>query len=105
MVWVVGDETVNGSETGTSFKQALHFKEQCGFRLADTMIYYKTDVAFPRHGHKKYPAAAEYMFVFSKGPINTFNLIRDRKNKTHGRIMSGTVRQEDGTTKPSRTDR
>jgi site-specific DNA-methyltransferase (adenine-specific) len=44
------------------------------------------------------------MFVFSKGPIKTFHLIRDRRNKTHGRIMSGTVRQEDGTTKPSRAN-
>ncbi len=37
VVWVVGDATVNGSETGTSFKQALWFME-CGFKLHDTMI-------------------------------------------------------------------
>lgn len=101
VVWIVGDETIHGSETGTSFKQALFFKE-CGFNLADTMIYHKTDLAFPRYGHRKYPAAFEYMFVFSKGRIETFNLIRDRKNKLDGQIMSGTVRQEDGTVKPSR---
>lgn len=100
MVWIVGDETIKGSETGTSFRQALFFKE-IGFNLADTMIYYKTDLAFPRHGHKKYPAAFEYMFVFSKGKINTFNLIKDRPNKLAGKPMSGTVRQQDGTVKPS----
>lgn len=101
LVWVVGDATIKGCETGTSFKQALFFM-LCGFKLADTMIYHKSDLAFPRHGHKKYPAAFEYMFVFSKGPIRNFSLIRDRKNKLAGTIMSGTVRQEDGTVKPSR---
>src|SRR5699024_3302328 len=43
IVWVVGDATVNGSETGTSFRQALHFKE-IGFRLHDTMIYKKSKI-------------------------------------------------------------
>lgn len=104
VVWIVADETVNGDETGTSFKQALFFKE-CGFKLADTMIYYKTDLAFPRYGHRKYPSAFEYMFVLSKGRrIETFNLIRDRPNKLAGQIMSGTVRQTDGTVKPSRAN-
>lgn len=102
LVWVVGDATVKGSETGTSFRQALHFRDVCGFNLADTMIYHKTDVAFPRHGHRKYPAAFEYMFVLSKGAVGTFDLIRDRENKLAGQVMSGTVRQEDGTVKPSR---
>lgn len=101
VVWVVGDATIKSSETGTSFKQAL-WAMGCGFNLADTMIYHKTDMAFPRYGHKKYPSAFEYMFVFSKGPIRTFNLIRDRKNKLAGQIMSGTIRQEDGSTRPSR---
>lgn len=102
VVWIVGDETIKGSESGTSFRQALFFKDVCGFNLADTMIYHKTDLAFPRHGHRKYPAAFEYMFIFSKGSVGEFNLIRDRKNKLAGQVMSGTVRQEDGTTKPSR---
>jgi len=103
VVWVVGDATIKGSETGTSFKQALYAIE-CGFNLHDTMIYHKTDSAFPRHGHKKYPGAFEYMFVFSKGSVSTFNLIRDRKNKCAGSTMSGTVRQVDGSTKPSRAN-
>ena len=29
-VWVVGDATIDGSETGTSFRQALYFKDVCG---------------------------------------------------------------------------
>lgn len=101
LVWIVGDQTTKGSESGTSFRQALHFKS-LGLNLADTMIYHKTDMAFPRFGHRKYPDAFEYMFVFSKGPVKTCNLIKDRKNKLAGATMSGTVRQEDGSVKPSR---
>lgn len=101
VVWVVGDATIKGSETGTSFLQALWAME-CGFALADTMIYHKSDVSFPRHGHRKYPGAFEYMFVFAKGKARTFHLIRDRKNKLAGSVMSGTVREVDGSTKPSR---
>lgn len=101
LVWVVGDQTTKGNESGTSFRQALHFKA-LGLNLADTMIYHKTDMAFPRFGHRKYPEAFEYMFVFSKGLIKTCNLIKDRKNKLAGTTMSGTVRQEDGSVKPSR---
>ena len=46
VVWVVGDATINGSETGTSFRQALYFM-QCGFNLHDTMIYKKYSASFP----------------------------------------------------------
>jgi site-specific DNA-methyltransferase (adenine-specific) len=102
VVWVVGDATVKGSETGTSFRQALYFKDVCGFNLHDTMIYHKTDMAFPRHGHRKYPGAFEYVFVLTKGRVKTFNMIKDRKNKLAGATMSGTVRQVDGSVKPSR---
>jgi len=70
VVWVVGDATVNGSETGTSFKQALYFKE-VGFNLHDTMIYQKA--SFIPLTHKRYEQSFEYMFVFSKGKPNTFN--------------------------------
>lgn len=79
VVWVVGDATVNGSETGTSFKQALYFM-QCGFNLHDTMIYQKSG-AGAVGSNKCYIQNFEYMFVFSKGKIKTTNLIEDRKNK------------------------
>jgi site-specific DNA-methyltransferase (adenine-specific) len=103
VVWIAGDATVKGSETGTSFKQAL-WAMGCGFNLSDTMIYHKSDSAFPRHGHQKYPGAFEYMFVLVKGKPATFNLIRDRKNKCAGRVMKGTVRRPDGTTGRSWAD-
>ena len=95
VVWNVSDQTVDGSETGTSFKQALHAIE-CGFRLHDTMIYIKDNVNFPES--VRYFSGFEYMFVFSKGPPATFNPIKDRPNKRSGTVMSGTDRQPDGTT-------
>ncbi len=72
VVWVVGDSTVNGSETGTSFKQALYFK-QIGFNLHDTMIYAKTN-PIPLT-HNRYEQQFEYMFVLSNGKPKTFNPI------------------------------
>lgn len=71
VVWVVGDATVKGSETGTSFRQALFFMK-CGFNLHDTMIYKKKN-AMPNANSKRYRQCFEYMFVFSKGDVNTFN--------------------------------
>ena len=56
MVWVVGDATINGTETGTSFKQALYFKE-IGFCLHDTMIYQK--VNYVPLTHRRYEQAFE----------------------------------------------
>jgi site-specific DNA-methyltransferase (adenine-specific) len=72
VVWVVGDATVKGSETGTSFKQALYFM-QCGFNLHDTMIYHKNSL--PKN-HNRYEQDFEFMFVFSKGKPKAFNPIK-----------------------------
>ena len=96
VVWVVADATVDGSETGTSFRQALHFKE-LGFRLHDTMIYLKDALAFPEF--VRYGQVFEYMFVFSKAEPKTVRLIEDRANVSFGRVVTGTGRKPDGTTK------
>jgi site-specific DNA-methyltransferase (adenine-specific) len=72
IIWVVADQTKNGSETGTSFKQALYFKE-IGFNLHDTMIYKKKRIV--PLTHNRYEQGFEYMFVFSKGKPKTFNPI------------------------------
>jgi len=93
VVWVVGDATNKGSETGTSFRQALFFKE-CGFDLYDTMIYQKTGTPFPQK--TRYNQTFEYMFVFSKGKPNTFNPIM-KKNVTAGAVRnSRKFRNADG---------
>lgn len=78
VVWVVGDSTINGSESGTSFKQALFFKE-CGFNLYDTMIYAKKN--FIPLTHKRYEQQFEYMFVFSKGKPKIFNAIFEKSTR------------------------
>ena len=77
VVWVVGDATIKGSETGTSFKQALYFKE-VGFNLHDTMIYEKSQACFG--SNLCYLQSFEFMFILSKGKPKTLNLLRDRKN-------------------------
>lgn len=105
IVWIIGDETVNGSESGTSFRQALYFKE-IGFNLHDTMIYEKNGPAYPAsEKSNRYSQVFEYMFVFSKGKPATANLIKDKKNrwagsKTFGanseRLTSGEIRKREG---------
>lgn len=95
VVWVVGDQTIKSDETGTSFKQALYFK-QVGFNLFDTMIYLKT----PRGAvgnNKTYWQAFEYMFILSKGAPKTINLLKDRENKDERNGDRGTKRLPDGT--------
>lgn len=94
VVWVVGDATIKGSETGTSFKQAL-FAKDCGFNLHDTMIWNKANCG-SIGALNRYENVFEYMFVFSKGKP-TANIIKDRKNKRAGEIQSGSIRQKDGT--------
>jgi DNA modification methylase len=98
VVWVVGDATIKGSETGTSFKQALWAKE-CGFNLHDTMIWNKGNFTAVGALKTSYAPVFEYMFVWSKGRPKTFNPIKDRKNKHFGDKYHQTVRQADGTTK------
>ncbi len=99
VVWVVGDATIKGSETGTSFKQALYFME-CGFNLHDTMIWKKQTFTDTGSLKVRYGNVFEYMFILSKGKLKTFNPIKDRKNKTNGKKKHGTVRQKDGGLKP-----
>ncbi|MDP4227192.1 MAG: site-specific DNA-methyltransferase [Bacteroidota bacterium] len=82
-VWIVGDATINGSETGTSFKQALYFKE-VGFNIHDTMIFEKNSSSFPaKKDGNRYTQIFEYMFVLSKGKPNA-NLLIDKENKWSG---------------------
>jgi site-specific DNA-methyltransferase (adenine-specific) len=83
VVWVIGDATVKGSETGTSFRQALHFM-QIGFKLHDTMIYEKNSPAYPASKNSsRYTQIFEYMFVFAKGDVPK-QLICDKANKWAG---------------------
>jgi len=84
VVWVVADATVNGSETGTSFRQALRFME-IGFRLHDTMIWNKPP-AGANGSVYSYSQSAEYMFVLARGKPKSINLLRDRANVSVGSV-------------------
>jgi DNA modification methylase len=99
MVWVVGDQTKDGSESGTSFRQALYFKE-IGFRLHDTMIYQKTH--YVPLTHDRYEQSFEYMFILSKGKPFTFNPImvecKRKGDTTHGGTFYHTNSQDIPTT-------
>lgn len=101
VMWNVADATVKGSETLTSFKQAIKFVET-GFRLHDTMVYERGNFSNP--SINRYHQVMEYMFIFSKGKPKTFNPIKDKKitgmdDPDHARLGSygkNTVRQKDG---------
>ena len=93
VVWNVNDSTINGSESLTSFKQAIYFVEECNFKLHDTMIYSKKN--YMPLNDKRYENAFEYMFVFVKGKINTFNPLKDNK-KTENKKDKKWHRYSDG---------
>jgi site-specific DNA-methyltransferase (adenine-specific) len=95
VVWVVNDATVDGSETGTSFRQALRFME-IGFRLHDTMIWNKRNSTMPEQN--RYFQSYEYCFVFANGAPKSVNLLRDKHNIYAGKKHSSTIRNCDGTT-------
>ena len=89
VVWIVGDATVHGSESGTSFRQALEFMN-AGFKLHDTMIYEKNTSSFPaKRDGNRYTQIFEYMFVFCKGKMKTSHLICDKPNKWAGHTNWG----------------
>ncbi len=101
IVWVVGDATVKGSETGSSFRQALYFMEHCGLNLHDTMIWNKGGFSAIRY-HQTF----EYMFVFSKGKPKTFNPLKDRVNICAGKVGSqgkNTYTNQDGSKSERKT--
>jgi len=110
VVWVVCDSTINGSESGTSFRQALFFMS-CGFNLHDTMIYSKNQ--YMPLTHNRYEQSFEYMFIFSKGKPKTFNPIciesltfgtaRNRgKSKSNEITYSERCREEVTNVKPTK---
>jgi len=94
VVWIIGDATIGGSETGTSFKQALYFKD-IGFNLHDTMIYAKVNYLPQLEINKRYASAFEFMLVLSKDKPDVFNPIK-KASYYYGLIKSGTFRQKNG---------
>ena len=94
LVWVVNDQSINGSETGTSFKQVLYFKE-IGFNIHDTMIFAKNN--FIPQNHNRYEQSFEYMFVLSKGSPRVFNPIKvecSQKGRLQGYNNKGKIGED-----------
>jgi len=89
IVWIVADKCIKGSESLTSFKQAIHFNE-LGLSVYDTMIWLKPSPQAPTEG--RYYDVFEYMFVLSKGKPKTLNLLCDRKNKSAGSVSNKETR-------------
>ena len=96
VVWVVADQKINGSESGTSFRQALFFMD-IGFNLHDTMLFTKPPRGAVGSGKYVYRQCFEYMFVFSRGSPKTVNLIKDHKNKIRRNAYKFKIRNKDGT--------
>ena len=105
IVWIVGDAVINGSETLTSFEQALYFKNICKLNVHDVMIYEKNTFPFP--SSNRYHQVFEYMFVLSKGKPKTFNPIIDEPVKYAGFTSRGrqTKRMPDGSLKETKKAR
>ena len=95
VVWVIGDKTVKGNKSSTSFRQALYFQE-IGFDMYDVIIYEKAGSG-PPHPNR-YFNSFEYMFVLSKGKPKTVNILKDKPNKWAGHSTYGEVtrREKDG---------
>jgi DNA modification methylase len=99
IVWIVWDATVKWSETWSSFRQALYFKDECWLNLHDTMIWDKWTFTAVGSLKTRYAPVYEFMFILSKGKP-TFNPIKDKKNKTFWEVKHSHARQKDGTMKP-----
>jgi site-specific DNA-methyltransferase (adenine-specific) len=94
VVWIVGDGTVDGSETGTSFRQALKFID-IGFKLHDTMIYQKHNPTPNTGNGVRYQQSFEYMFVFSKGKPKTVHLLTEpRRNACNDKRTVRMIRRQ-----------
>lgn len=98
--WNVGDSVIDGSETLTSSKQKIFFREQCGLRIHDTMIYEKLNFSSPEK--VRYHQTFEYLFILANGAPRCFNPIKDRPNIWAGQGAYGvaTKRQVDGSMSP-----
>lgn len=102
IVWVVADATVNGSETLTSMRQAIHFKDVCGLNVHDTMVYQKNGQGAVG-SNQAYWQEWEYMLVLAKGTPKTVNRIEDRQKVRVGKeTVNSSRRNADGTMPESR---
>jgi len=96
IVWVVAGATVNGSETGSSMRQALGFMD-AGMMLHDTMIWNKGN-PLPLNA-RRYEPAWEYMFVLSAGPPKHWHPMKT-DCKLAGQVACGSQIDKHGARQP-----
>ncbi len=84
LVWVVGDQVVDGDVSGTSFNHALSFKG-LGLKLHQPLIYCKWSLAGMTP--TAYFRTHDYMFVFAKGKPKTANLLHDKPNNSKNHLF------------------
>ena len=92
VVWIVGDPTIDGSESLASSLQKIYFR-RVGFNLHDTMIYRKTK---PPMNDRRYQDNFEYMFVLTRGRPQVFNPILEKRKWKDGRKIKSYHREADG---------
>ena len=94
LVWIVKDQTIDGSKSGESFRQALYFLD-AGLRLHDVLIYRKAANSNPTPN--RVFQDSEFMFVFSNGAPRTANITKDVPS-----LWAGTTRGINGTGRSSK---
>jgi len=95
LCWIVGDSMVDGSETLTSAKQKIFFRELCGLRVHDTMFYEKANPGNPSDAQGRYNQCVEYIFILSKGKPRAFNPIKDKPNVSFDKMRFGKKARKD----------
>jgi site-specific DNA-methyltransferase (adenine-specific) len=89
VVWVVADGIGDHTESCTSARQKLFFRE-VGFKVYHTMVMARTGSRWP--ARVRYGDSLEYAFILSKGRPRTINLIRDKPNRKAGSVECSTRR-------------
>lgn len=100
VIWVVGDKTIKGNRTLTSFRQAIYFQE-IGFNVHDVMIYRKKNTPFMRSN--AYTNCFEFMFVFSKGSPEVFNPIMEPTVRSGNEMLVSNKKSDGVNSKVLRT--
>lgn len=95
VVWVIADQVIKGSLTGTKHRQVLHFLD-LGFRLHNEITL--TTVNTPLPQKIRYAQNSQTAYVLAKGRPHAVNLLRDKPNKSAGVFKREWVaRSKDGT--------
>jgi len=81
VVWVVQDQVVNGSFSGTKHRQAVFF-QKVGFGIHNELTIVTLNSRLPQK--VRYTPTSHTAFVFGKGRPRAVNLLRDEPNKQAG---------------------